>query len=183
MKDANISLRKFIRTQIENLYEGSVKKTDRVDIYRDSNYIVIRPLTYRASCKYGAFTRWCISVPHAEYVWDSSPDAVVIFIIQKNYKISPEREKKISRFLYLRDKSENEEMSRQEKKELEILMRNPHELEDLTKIALTTTKRFNNVEIWDNNNIELSDNYNGFWDLPISGDVVDAIMNYMETVK
>jgi len=41
------------------LFEGKVKKSDKVDILRDGEYVVVRPLTHQASCKYGAFTQWC----------------------------------------------------------------------------------------------------------------------------
>ncbi len=51
------------------LFEGRVKKSDRIDIFRDNKYIVISPLTPHDSCKYGAFTRWCISVPNSGTTW------------------------------------------------------------------------------------------------------------------
>src|SRR6185369_15604270 len=43
--------------------EGAVKAAEKIDIYRDDSYIVVRPLSERASCKYGAYTKWCISAP------------------------------------------------------------------------------------------------------------------------
>lgn len=44
------------------LFEGSVKSSERIDIFRDNKYILVAPLTAKASMKYGAFTNWCTSV-------------------------------------------------------------------------------------------------------------------------
>ena len=45
------------------LNEVKAKADERDKIYQDDRLLVVAPLTHRASCKYGAFTNWCTSVP------------------------------------------------------------------------------------------------------------------------
>jgi hypothetical protein len=59
---------KYLKTY-KQLFEKRVSKDEKIDIYRDADYIVVAPLTHLASCKYGTDTGWCISVPSASYVW------------------------------------------------------------------------------------------------------------------
>lgn len=185
--DITINNKPLLKVRIQKkeneVSEGSVKTAEKVDIYRDNNYIVVRPLTERASCKYGAYTKWCISAPSSG-AWDSNPNAIVIMIIQKNYKIDTKREQLIQKFLTFKDKEENGELTPGQKKQFEFLLDNSdiHDFEDLSKIALVFGG--NNVEIWDANNIPLNDNYQFGWErLPISIDVKLAIENYVEAIK
>jgi len=169
----------------EKLNEGSVKKSDRVDIYRDNNYVVVRPLTETASCKYGAYTKWCISAPSSG-AWDSSPDAIVIMIIQKKYSITPERQEIIDKLLKYIDAADNNEVTPEMREEMRELRRENdiHDFEDLSKIALVFQKNSNHVEIWDSNNININDNYQfGWFDLPLSSNVINAIENYIISIK
>jgi hypothetical protein len=169
------------------LFESKVKKSEKIDILRDDKYIVVRPLTHTASCKYGAYTQWCISVPGAEYVWDSSPDAIVIFILQKDYKISPLRYKKIQKLIELNELKKEGEITRTQLNSFRTLMEN-HQGEDLSKIALVFSKNnLNDPEIWDNNNIKLNDqydyySYNDYFELPIDQYVIDAIEEYVNSL-
>jgi len=61
------------------------KEADKV--YEDENIIVLAPLTVRASCKYGAGSRWCIAggqAPRYNQHFDSySKNAVFYFITDK----------------------------------------------------------------------------------------------------
>lgn len=159
------------------IFEGSVKKSEKIDLYRDDKYIVVAPLTYNASCKYGAFTNWCISVPHAEYVWNSSPHAKIVFIIQKKYHISDENKEKINRFLYLKDKDDDGDISDEENKEY-VELSASDDIEDLSKIAVIQNTKNNNIEIWDSNNINLDDKYHSIEQLPIDKNVISIIWNY-----
>lgn len=54
----------------EVFLESSVKSNERVDIYRDERFIVVSPLTHRASCKYGANTNWCTATPSSSKQFD-----------------------------------------------------------------------------------------------------------------
>lgn len=169
------------------LFETKVKKSDKVDIFRNDKYIVVRPLTHKASCKYGAFTKWCISAPDAQYVFDSNKEAIVIFIIQKDYKISPDKEKFVYELIRLNDLEQERDLSDRELKKLSTLMMN-HKGEDLSKIALIFNhKDLKNPEIWDKNNICLSDPYKigyySYMDLPIDKHVLDEIEKYISDIN
>ena len=161
-----------------DLFEARVKKSDRIDIFRDNKYIIISPLTHKASCKYGANTKWCISTPSDSTAYDSNPDAIVVIIIQRNYIISEEKYNIIEKFLSLKDKDDEEGLSDEEKEEYLDIM-NSHEAEDLSKIALVYGR--NNVEIWDANNINLNDSYQfGYKTLPIDDYVLDIIADFFD---
>lgn len=172
-------IRKLLR---EELVEGSVKKDEKVDIYRDNDYVVVRPLTARASCKYGAFTKWCTSAPGSG-AWESNPNVVKIIIIQRNYSINPSREELIGDYLTYKEMEESGEMTPEMKNKIEKLFDkyDHHIFEDLSKIALIFGD--NNTEIWDSNNINLNDNYPYGWvDLPISNNVKNAIQKYVNSL-
>ena len=64
---------------------GSVKSNERKYIYRDKNVLVVQPLTHTASCKYGAFTKWCTAVPETDtHFVRYTGDGVLIYFIIKN---------------------------------------------------------------------------------------------------
>lgn len=162
--------------------ENSVKSHERVNIYRDSDYIVVRPLNERASCKYGANTKWCISAPSSG-AWESNPNAIVIMIIQRHYSITPEREIFIDKYLTFKDLEENGEEAPELEEEIRNIYDNNdyHIFENLSKIALIFGG--NHVEIWDFNNIPINDNYQYGWTtLPISNNVINAIESYIESI-
>lgn len=57
-------------------------KTKEADkIYEDDNYIVIVPLTERASCYYGANTKWCTAAKTQNNMFDHYNDKGKLFII------------------------------------------------------------------------------------------------------
>jgi len=47
----------------EYINEGRVPKDERIKLLDDDNYLIVVPLTDRASQKYGAFSKWCTAVP------------------------------------------------------------------------------------------------------------------------
>lgn len=175
-----------VRIPKENLDETSVKKDERVDIYRDSSFIVVRPLSEKASCKYGAFTKWCISAPSSG-AWDEyNSNIIIIMILQKNYQLDSDRQLAISKMLDYNDAADNNEVTPEMRVELKNLTRSndTHYFEDLSKIALVFQKNRNHIEIWDANNINITENYNyNFEKLPISNNVKSAIENYVDSIK
>ena len=66
------------------LNEVKAKADERDKIYQDDRLLVVAPLTHRASCKYGAFTNWCTSVPsNDEHFVDHMNHGVLIYFIIK----------------------------------------------------------------------------------------------------
>lgn len=166
--------------EFKKIFESTVKKSDKIDIYRDNDYIVVRPLTHKAACKYGSYSSWCISTPSDSSTWDSSPTAIVIFIIQRNYKITKDHQQLINELIELNDLIQSGEASDEDEEKYNNLLFDYDAL-DLSKIAIIANTNNNKITIWDNNNIEITDVYE-YKDLPISDNVIDAIENYLNSI-
>jgi antitoxin component YwqK of YwqJK toxin-antitoxin module len=81
------------------LIEGKVKPNERDKIYENDEWVVVKPLTHNASCKYGAFTSWCVSVKSNESHFSRySKNGILIYFINKK-----EQDKKYSYFFSLSD--------------------------------------------------------------------------------
>ena len=62
-----------------------------IKIHEDSEWLLIRPLTFKSSCKYGANTKWCTTTEHnQEYFNKYSKRGVLIYCINKKngYKVA-----------------------------------------------------------------------------------------------
>jgi hypothetical protein len=75
-------IRKILREEI--ITEARVKKSDRIDIYRDKNVIVVAPLTHEALKKYASECAWCINSD--KYEWTHYHQGKIVVIIQKKPK-------------------------------------------------------------------------------------------------
>ena len=82
------------------LNEVRTKEGDRDKIYQDENIVVVAPLTHKASCKYGANTKWCTAVPsNSEHFKEYMENGVLIyFIIRSPYKNTKKPEYKFAYF-------------------------------------------------------------------------------------
>jgi len=56
-------------------------------LFEDKNILIVRPLTYEASCKYGSGTRWCTTMANQPSYFKShtSDDQALYYIILKNF--------------------------------------------------------------------------------------------------
>lgn len=64
-------------------YTNKAKKEINI-IYSDDDYLILKPLTYLASCHYGAQTKWCTaSRETCEPFYSYSRDGVLIYLINK----------------------------------------------------------------------------------------------------
>jgi hypothetical protein len=56
-------------------------------IFEDNNLLIVRPLTYEASCKYGSGTRWCTTTAGNPSYFEShtSQEQALYYIILKNF--------------------------------------------------------------------------------------------------
>ena len=52
-------------------------------VYQDNKWVILRPLTYEASCKYGAATKWCTTDRNKEYFLRYWSECVLIYVINK----------------------------------------------------------------------------------------------------
>jgi len=62
-------------------------KKEKVDVYNDDRWRVIVPKTHKASCAYGAGTKWCTTSDDDSYYFDKhTTDAVLFYLIDKTSK-------------------------------------------------------------------------------------------------
>lgn len=169
---------KYIKSFEKFIMEGKVSKNEKIDIYRDNNYIVVEPLTHKASCKYGAFSKWCISVPNTSYIFDEGSPNHIIFIIQKNF--TPTNIENIQKFLFLKEKYDDGEDLTEDEMDIKAELEYDMTGYDFSKICIIQNKD-KSVDIWDfNNNLINENHYRTIYDLPIDNKVLDIIDNYLE---
>jgi hypothetical protein len=66
-------------------------ETQVIKIHEDGEWLMVRPLTFKSSCKYGANTKWCTTTEHnQEYYNKYSKRGVLIYCINKKngYKVA-----------------------------------------------------------------------------------------------
>ncbi len=86
----NFTLADAIKTHKEKS-KSQQKKVDvsgAEKIYEDSNILIVKPLTYEASCKYGAGTRWCTTManePRYFNQYGKGADQALYYIILKKF--------------------------------------------------------------------------------------------------
>ena len=73
-----------LNEQQKTITEARVKKSDRIDIYRDENVIVVAPLTHEALQKYASECAWCIN--RDKYEWTHYHQGKIAVIIQRKPK-------------------------------------------------------------------------------------------------
>jgi hypothetical protein len=178
----------------EYLFEYRVRKDEKIDILRDDKYIVVAPLSEEASCKYGAFTHWCTSNPDSG-AWDLGigQDYInlknnnkIVYIIQRNYKLTSKNEEQSEEYYHLFKKFENGDFDERddEKKLQERFDEINNDIDSLnfSKIAVEYNFKHQWWSLWTANNICISDhpwNY-GLTDLPIDEYVIRKIVEFCE---
>jgi len=93
VKDINRYDLDGLKLAIESHKETSKSQLKKVDtsgakkIFEDKNILIVRPLTYEASCKYGAGTRWCTTMAGTSSYFEShtSQEQALYYIILKNF--------------------------------------------------------------------------------------------------
>ena len=66
-------------------------ETQVIKIHEDVEWLLIRPLTFKSSCKYGANTKWCTTTEHnQEYYNKYAKRGVLVYCINKKtgYKVA-----------------------------------------------------------------------------------------------
>jgi len=66
-------------------------ETQVIKIHEDIEWLLIRPLTFKSSCKYGANTKWCTTTEHnQEYYNKYAKRGVLVYCINKKtgYKVA-----------------------------------------------------------------------------------------------
>lgn len=175
------------------LFEGSVKSAERIDIFRDNKYILVAPLTAKASMKYGAFTHWCTSVSDGSYmeIWDSDnipnteySDTALLILIKKE-KLTQRNIKNSELYYYLNKKKEDgETLTKKEYEKLDELTEDD-DFVNLSKLCIIFTIYDDmKVEAWSANNVNLQ--VSNLYDLisyGIDNYIIDKIQNHIEKIQ
>jgi hypothetical protein len=67
--------------------EERIAKKGAYKIFGNSNYLVVRPLTWESSCFYGFETKWCTSMKNDRYHYDKhTRDGILYYFIDKKNK-------------------------------------------------------------------------------------------------
>jgi hypothetical protein len=62
-------------------------KKEKTVIYEDDNWLVVSPHSWKASCYYGAGTKWCVTSKDTSRHWENySRNASFFYVINKNLK-------------------------------------------------------------------------------------------------
>jgi hypothetical protein len=93
VKDINRYDLDGLKLAIESHKETSKSQLKKVDtsgtkkIFEDKNILIVRPLTYESSCKYGSGTRWCTTTAGNPSYFEShtSQEQALYYIILKNF--------------------------------------------------------------------------------------------------
>lgn len=74
----------------ENKIRRQVQAIDGANIvYEDERYTVVNPLTYNASCYYGAGTKWCTSSEKTQQYWnDKNAEGKLFYVFDKTLPTS-----------------------------------------------------------------------------------------------
>jgi hypothetical protein len=161
-----------------NLLESKVASDEKIDIYRDNKWIVVRPLTQRAAMKYGAFTNWCTSTSDPKYMsWYNNETSFFIYIIDRT-KTPPPLEIRNAKVKHYQDIYDQLDDISDKEEEIGI---------DLCRIAILIEwsnpdmDEYPDTRMYDANNIDLYEfDYYGINDLPIPEQVQEAIYNYID---
>lgn len=162
----------------QDISEVSVKSSEKEEIYRDNNYIVIRPLTHFAARKYGCDTNWCTSVSNPQFFNSHTNDRdFILYIINRNVKPQPlnVRNEKINYFVNQYGNGSWDNMEQDEKERLL----------DYSRIAISVEFIGDqlNVTIFDANDFdiyEFTGEYGSVDVLPIPQNVKTIIDNYID---
>ncbi|MCK9415547.1 hypothetical protein M0Q97_02680 [Candidatus Dojkabacteria bacterium] len=171
---------KYIKT-----FEYRARKEERIEILRDDKYIIVAPLTEEASCKYGAFTHWCTSNPHSG-AWCNCEGWVnipkhnkIVYIIQRDYKMSEENKEQSEEYYYLKYKIENSDFDENDQERFYEINNDINSL-NFSKIAVEYMYSRGVWSLWCANNILISDDpwYYNLDDLPIDKYAITEIKKF-----
>jgi hypothetical protein len=72
-----------LQSLVEVIEEMAKESPQRDKIYEDDRFIVVVPKTHSASCKYGAFSNWCVSTSNESYYKQYTEEGMLAFVIWK----------------------------------------------------------------------------------------------------
>ena len=84
LADLNTAVSPLIKASEEKAAEKLKQEEGSLKLYEDADWLMIIPLTYEASCKYGANTQWCVaSRDTKEHFKSYTKSGLLIYLIHK----------------------------------------------------------------------------------------------------
>ena len=63
----------------------SIDPSDAKKLYEDDNLLIVKPLTYESSCKYGSGTRWCTTSTQSHFKGYTEDGQSLYYVILKKF--------------------------------------------------------------------------------------------------
>lgn len=89
-KDINVYSVETVELLCQYFEKNVSKSASRIKIYEDNRYLVVSPLTHKASCQYGAHSNWCVSTSNVTYYNRYTSDGILVFVID-NKSTNPKK--------------------------------------------------------------------------------------------
>jgi len=89
-KDINVYSVEAVELLCQYFEKNVSKSASRIKIYEDDRYLVVSPLTHKASCQYGAHSNWCVSTSNVTYYDRYTSDGILVFVID-NKSTNPKK--------------------------------------------------------------------------------------------
>lgn len=84
LADLNTAVSPLIKASEEKAAEKLKQEEGSLKLYEDTDWLLIVPLTYEASCKYGANTQWCVASRDTKVHFKSyTSTGLLIYLIHK----------------------------------------------------------------------------------------------------
>lgn len=164
--------------------EVKTPKYERNILLGDEKYILVEPLTQRASCKYGAFTKWCSANPQNLYndMWKRSIGGgldVLYLIDRKRNSEQSETDEDNLRFADISNQIHNGDMEYLDEEDVEFYQKYSDDMSGYNFDKIAFSMQNDELNIWDKNNASFTalDKYN-IDDLPIDEYVKDKIKEH-----
>lgn len=181
-------IRKIIRQEINKLFESRVERSDRVELYRDENIVVVIPLSHAALKKYATNCSWCINSDREE--WKEYFEGVSVLIIQRHKKLPsiPENE------IFFLTKLENGRSSFDDLKDFDLYYNSKEEALERFKYLTSNINNFDlsvalfipddHYTIWDSNDNEITQFGYSLSDIPnVNQNIIDIIKTNYQKYK
>ena len=99
-----------IKLAREKVTKSQVKKFETVSLFEDDNFLVVQPLTSRASNVYGKSTKWCVASEQNDfkkYFKQYTENGVLVYFIDKRVKEEQTRDNIYSKVAFHHDKNKS----------------------------------------------------------------------------
>lgn len=112
-----LNLLKIIKEEILKEAKIKVGKDEYDKLFEDKTILVLKPKTHKASCKYGAGSKWCVTMRHTDEYWKNYTKKTSNFGGSNWYNVVGVVEKEVSQSLWDKLKGKKPEKVKEEVRE------------------------------------------------------------------